>query len=501
MTSGAVALALDDGVVQGRVESTTIAFRGVPYAAPPFGADRFAPPRRPEPWSGVRDATAFGPSAPQPGSIPFLGGTLPVTAHAWAADCLSVNVSTPDVGAVDLPVMVYVHGGSYAWGSGADPRVNAAAFAREGIVCVTVNYRLGVDGFLCVPGAAPNLGLHDQMAALRWVQRNIRLFGGDPRNVTVFGNSAGAGSIAAIAASAASEGLFQRAILQSAPLPLIAGEARARAIAAHVLSDLGIGGDVAQVPLNELMTLQLTLNERFRDPKVWHPYSYLLTPFMPMVDGALVASASPADLVPPSMDLLVGTTRDEGRFFLLPPGLLESAGPEDLRLAREQHGVPAACVAACLELYGDMAPGEQLAEEITNQVFRGPAVEVARAHSAKGGRTYAYEFVWRSGEVGALHALELPFLFDTLDDPATRAAIGADAPGELGRAMRRSWAGFARTGDPGWTRYDDGGRRVMVFDTAGGEARDPRERHRPAWDASATSADETTPWVWTETAS
>lgn len=498
-----------EGLVRGRVEDGTIAFRGIPYAVPPFGADRFALPRPPQGWTGVRDAAAFGPAAPQPATIPFVGGSLPVTAHAWGTDCLSLNVSTPEVGSANLPVMVYVHGGSYVWGSGADPRLDGAVFAREGVVCVTVNYRLGVDGFLHLREAMPNLGLHDQMAALRWVRRNIRLFGGDPGNVTVFGNSAGAGSIAAIASAAAAEGLFHRAILQSAPLPLIAEPDEARTLGARVLAELGIedeggagdGGGVGRVPLPELMRRLPAMNDRFRDPELWHPYSYWLTPFMPAVDGVLVNTASPCDLIPASVGLLVGSTRDEGRFFVLPPGVLETAGPRQLRLAQEQHRLPAACVAASHDLYRDLTPGRHLAEEITDQVFRGPAVEVARAHSARGGDTYAYEFAWCADErVGALHALELPFLFDTLDDPATQALVGPDAPCGLGRMMRRSWVDFARTGDPGWARYDHGERRVMVFDTFADVARDPRERHRPAWDAAATSA-ETTPWVWTGTAS
>ncbi|MEU7217003.1 carboxylesterase/lipase family protein [Nocardia iowensis] len=480
-----VEVALPEGTVAGRIDDGYLTFNGIPYAAAPFGANRFRLPQPPERWDGVRAAFDFGPAAPQPDTFPFLGSSLSAALYPWGENCLTVNISTPDVGANRLPVMVWLHPGSYARGGAADTRINGGAFARDGVVCVTVGYRLGVDGFLAIPEQPLNLGLHDVLAALRWVQATIGRFGGDPRNVTAFGNSAGAGAIAAIARAAAAENLFGRAILQSAPLSLVADPDQAWILGKRVPADLGVS-DVRDLPLDLLIERQHLMNDRFRDPEFWGPYSYLLTPFMPTVDGELIASTRLAERIPASIDLLVGNTRDEARFFLLPPELMQSATPESVHAAQQAYRMSAASIAAAQRLYKDRDAGEQLAETMTNQCFRGPAVELTESHSSAGGVSYAYEFTWRStafdGALGAAHALELPFLFDCLENPAVRALVGADAPRELGTALRRSWTDFARTGDPGWPAYELDNRLTMVFDENSEPTYDPRARHRPAWE-------------------
>src|SRR5215207_604265 len=203
------------GTVRGRVRDGVHAFLGIPYAAPPFGPRRFAAPQPAEPWDGVRDALDYGPTVPKPAYTPPYDVLLrePVIP---GADCLNLNVWTPDPGHAGLPVFVWIHGGAFVNGSGAVPVYDGATFARDGVVCVTINYRLGVDGFLQFADDGPaNRGLLDQVAALRWVQENIAAFGGDPARVTVGGESAGAMSVGCLLAMPSAQGLFGQAVLQS----------------------------------------------------------------------------------------------------------------------------------------------------------------------------------------------------------------------------------------------------------------------------------------------
>ena len=185
---------LHDGAVRGRVESGVAAFLGIPYAAPPFGPNRMRPPQPVPAWTGERDATSFGPTVPKGDYPPQYVPLFPEVVIP-GEDCLNLNVWTPDVGAGGLPVLVWIHGGSFMNGSGSVGAYDGAAFARDGVVCVTINYRLAAEGFLFLGDGIANLGLLDQLAALRWVQENIAAFGGDPGRVTVAGESAGAMSV------------------------------------------------------------------------------------------------------------------------------------------------------------------------------------------------------------------------------------------------------------------------------------------------------------------
>jgi para-nitrobenzyl esterase len=205
---------LSPAPVEGATEHDLAVFRGIPFAKAPFGALRFLAPAAPDPWERVRTASAFGPP-PSQTSRTFGGDTAPAVADP-SPDCLTVNVWSPDMSG-GVPVLVWIHGGAFLAGSSGQPVYNASKLAREGVVVVTLNYRLGVEGFASLEGAPENRGLFDQVEALNWVQENIAAFGGDPGRVTVFGQSARAGSIAALLSMPSAQGLFHRAILQSAP--------------------------------------------------------------------------------------------------------------------------------------------------------------------------------------------------------------------------------------------------------------------------------------------
>ncbi len=207
--SGQPRVRTTEGVVEGRWRQGQAVFRGIPYAQPPVGTLRFAAPAPPRSWEGTRQATEFGPAAPQSGPA--------LTDAARGTGWLTLNVSTPDAGAAGLPVLVWIHGGAYIAGASSDPMYDPAALTGAGLVVVSINYRLGAEGFALFEGAPPNRGFLDQIAALRWVWRNIASFGGDPDQVTVAGQSAGAGSIAALLAMEPARGLFRRAITHSVP--------------------------------------------------------------------------------------------------------------------------------------------------------------------------------------------------------------------------------------------------------------------------------------------
>lgn len=246
------------GKVRGSVTDGVYTFTGIPYAAPPFGANRLRAPQPVEPWSGVRDALTYGPKQPQapypPGSEVF-----PPELAFPGEDCLNLNIWSPDLGSARLPVMVWIHGGAFELGTGATACYDGSHFARDGIVCVTINYRVGADGFLSLGEGNTNCGLLDQVAALAWVQEHIAAFGGDPANVTVFGQSAGGKSIAALLSMPRAEGLFRRAIAQSGAAYPVLSAASAQRVGAILAAKLGVAATrkaIAAVPLDRMLQAQ-----------------------------------------------------------------------------------------------------------------------------------------------------------------------------------------------------------------------------------------------------
>ncbi|AKZ53320.1 Carboxylesterase [Streptomyces ambofaciens ATCC 23877] len=482
------------GAVRGLRQGDTTAFLNIPYAAPPRGAGRFEPPKPHEPWDGVRDATVPGPNAPQSqrklGSVdmsPYFG-----TGWSRGEDYLTLNVWMPAASGGDLPVMVFVHGGGFVAGSTRSALYDGSAFARDGVVLVTLNYRLGIAGFLDLPGAPANRGLLDVVAALGWVRENIAAFGGDPHNVTLFGQSAGATLVGGVLATPSAAGLLRRAIVQSgsglgaftteqaARVTRAAAEALGIEPRADAFAD--ISDDCLVEAASRLAGIDLQ-TETHHDPLIG------LSPF------SLVLDTQPAESVAAGLgddvDLLIGTNAEEGNLYLVPVDKYATSTAGDVDdVAARSHRRPARLVETYRKARPDASFGELRSAIMGDALFGAGSWALADAHAAHPeSATYAYAFAWRSHaldeELGATHAVELPFVFDLahlsqLQGPS--ALLGPDKPSaDLAARMHATWVRFARTGEPGWDPYDDERRATMRIDTEWAQVDDPRGQERQAW--------------------
>ncbi|MEU2603513.1 carboxylesterase/lipase family protein [Streptomyces albus] len=450
---------LGQGGVRGTTRDGVHAFLGIPYAAGPTGAARFAAPAPPPTWAGDLDATRPGPTAPQPDSRHPDVDFSSLSGPGWVKgrDYLTVQVHTPDPGAGRLPVMVFLHGGAFTSGSGSAPGYDGTRFAHHGVVLVTLNYRLGISGYVAVGDAPPNRGLLDQLAALRWVRDNVAAFGGNPDNITVFGESAGGMSVAALLA-AAPRGLFRRAVAQSGAGSSALTRAQAGAVAREAGAVLGTepaARALAALPDEALVAalepLALSRPVPAPDPLLG------LSPLSLVIDGeqltdqptGMVAAGAAADV-----DVMVGHNREELNFYTVALGL---SVPEEAlpALLAPLHPEPERLLAA----YRASGRGDLFSAVGTDIVFAHPTRTLAEAHAPHPGGTWRYEFTWRSpaygGRLGACHGLELPFVFDTVGrvDHGSFGIPDDDEVRELARRTHDAWVRFATDGDPGWPRY------------------------------------------------
>ncbi|MFI9760327.1 carboxylesterase/lipase family protein [Streptomyces sp. NPDC051963] len=475
------------GTLRGSREDGVAVFRGIPFAEPPVGTLRFAAPRPVQGWDGVRPALDFGPPPPQ---------GMGAAGDAQGDDWLTVNVWTPepDPGA-GRAVMVWIHGGAYMIGASGRPEYDGGRLARDGdVVVVTFNYRVAAEGFAQIEGAPANRGLLDQVAALEWVRDTIGAFGGDPDRVTVFGQSAGGGSVAALLAMPSAAGLFRRAVAQSVQGTFFTPELAAD-IAAECASELGLRPTAAELSTADPQLLAAAGDAvTARLPGSvdrWGPVGYRSITFAPVVDGdALPVTPwqALADGAGRGIDLLVGHTRDEQRLLSLLDGLLgqvtdqqaEQAlrllapGPDGVR--RYRDGFPTA--------------GPDELHEMVNSdwVFRMPSLHLAQAHHDAGGRVHVYELTWPApglgGIIGACHGLDVPLVFGNLDRGQPATLIG-DVPSPeaeaLSTRMRAAWTRFAVDGEPGWPAYDSEQRLTQVYDAQPQVTRYPEETSRLLW--------------------
>jgi carboxylesterase type B len=482
------------GKLRGHLSDGVRAFKGVPFAAPPFAANRLRPPRPVDPWDGVRDALTFGTKSPQVAYPPGIAEGIPELV-GQGEDCLTLNIWTPDLRATGLPVMVWIPGGMFEFhATGATPFYDGSRFARDGIVCVTISYRVGAEGFLFLTDAIANLGLLDQIAALKWVQENIAAFGGDPDKVTIFGESAGAMSVATLLTMPRANGLFHRAIVQSGNTPNVNSAATAKRIGGRLAEILGVEATretIAATSTERVLQAQAKLRTDLvarPDPAFWGEVALSYLPWAPTVDRQTIPD-SPIDRIragaAAEIDLMVGSNTEETRLFLLADGAIDRTTEDALSAIARAYGLSAEGLSAYRAAHPGASPGELFSAIQTDWYWRIPAVRMADAHATTArASTYMYEFAWRSpqfgGRLGAAHSVEIPFVFDTLG-LGTQPLLGPDPPQSLATMMHAAWVAFATSGDCGWPKYDAARRPTMRFDTTSEVVDDPLAAKLALW--------------------
>jgi len=505
------------GKLRGTNSDGIHAFKGIPYGAPTGGANRFMPPQPPAKWSGVRDAVSYRGHAPQlpgrPERRPELRKILgPPDATPEGEDCLTLNVSTPGLGG-RRPVMVWLHGGAFAYGSGNRAVTEGANLARRGdVVVVSVNHRLNIFGFLHLAEIggeryrhSGNAGMLDQVAALEWVRDNIAGFGGDPGNVTIFGESGGGGKVSVLLAMPAARGLFHRAVIQSGATIRVSTRERADALAGAVLQELGLGREQCErlqsVPIERLAAAIAPASRAVGPRRLPLLDRY---DFGPVADGSDLP-AQPFDPAAPALaddiPLLIGGTKEESGFFLADDDEVWDRRLSEDSLRARIEAVAGAEAGRVIDLYRTLDPEgsreDRLIAMLTGSNFWIRTVLLAERKAARrAAPVYVYSLDWRSpsceGRLKAHHAMDLPFVFDTTEVPdTTRGAAGAP---ELAAVVSAIWAGFARNGRPEhpalprWPAYTPEERATMIFDTECRVVADPDRDARLLWQRIAAGS-------------
>jgi para-nitrobenzyl esterase len=505
------------GVASGGVH----VFKGIPYGASTAGANRFMPPRKPEPWAGVREAIVYAGRSPQA----VAGAQRPELATVWgpvdtlpvSEDCLTLHVWTPALDSSKRPVMVWLHGGAFSYGSANSPRYDSTNLARRNdVVVVAVNHRLNVFGHLDLSGIGDerfaqsgNVGLLDLMAALEWVRDHAARFGGDPDNVVIFGQSGGGGKVSALLAMPGAKGLFHKAIVQSGASVRFAERERTARLADAVLKHLGLRpGQLDALQALPLARLQEAVEPAQRTlPRPSHPLLDRYN-FGPVIDGR-VLPAHPFDPAAPALSddvpILIGGTKDETAIFLAPDDAVWNRTVSEDDLHKRVAAVAGDAADSLLAYYrrrDSMAtPSDRLITALTASNFGVRSVllaerKAARAQATKGAASvWMYSFDWETpafgGRLKSPHSVDVPFVFDTLDviGEAHRKP-GAQA---LADRVSKTWAAFARNGDPGseaiptWPAYTAERRATMILDDECRVAEDPDGEVRPLWSKVATT--------------
>jgi para-nitrobenzyl esterase len=468
---------VEGGDVAGTLSDGVLRFLGVPYAAPPVGANRFKKPQPVEPWNGERDATKAGPTSWYKSPVfpgldiePLIG-----PGGTGGDDYLTLNIWAPE-GAKDRPVLVWIHGGAFVLGSKDASVSDGAAFAKSGVVCVAMNYRLGIDGFLPIPGVPTNLGLLDQIAALRWVQENVATFGGDADNVTVFGESAGAMAIADLVTSPLAKDLFKRAIIQSGHGAMVRDIGTMQRLVRKLAKLLRVSPNVdgfRTVDFEAGWAAMERVGKPFvrldlRDPDGHEPV-FGISRFTP-VFGDDVLPKKPLDALKEGagadVDVLIGTNAEEMNFYFVPTKVRQKIpGWLAKWLLKKSHPTPRQTLKAYGHGEKGRPAGHAYTDAMTDLVFRWPARRFAEEHQ---GRTHVYEFDWRSprydGHFGSTHGMELPFVFKTLPVVSgSEGLVGENPPQGLADEIHQIWVDFATDGTLPWPEFRREQRNVRLL--------------------------------------
>ncbi len=502
----------------GRIRGLTVqgvhAFKGVPYGAPTGGRHRFLPPRQAEPWTGVRETTAYAGRSPQAGAPP----QRPELATVWGPvdtlpvgeECLTLHLWTPGLDGAKRPVMVWLHGGAFSWGSANAPRYDSGRLAaRNDVVVVAVNHRLNIFGHLDLSqvggtrfARSGNAGVLDLVQALQWVREHASRFGGDPDNVTVFGQSGGGGKVCALMTMPLARGLFHKAIVQSGASVRFAEPERTARLAHAVLKHVGLRPDQVEalqdLPLERLLEAVVPAQATLPRPRLPLLDRYN---FGPVVDGDVLpvqpfdpaASALSADI-----PLIVGDTRDEAAIFIAPDDAVWQGTLDEGALRQRIEAIAGSEAGGLLDSYRQRAPAASPADRLVSMLsasnFQVRSALLAERKAVQKAPVWMYRFDWATpafgGRLKACHSVEVPFVFDTL------ATIGENHRREGAQALAdrvsQAWAAFARTGRPdnaglaSWPAFTPARRETMLFDDVCRVVDDPDREVREAWRRVAT---------------
>ncbi len=507
-------VATASGKIRGTQSNGVHVFKGIPYGASTAGANRFMPPRKPEPWTGVRETIVYAGRSPQaPG-----GAQRPELATVWGPvdtlpvgeDCLTLHVWTPGLAAAKRPVMVWLHGGAFSYGSANSLRYDGTNLARRhDVVVVAVNHRLNAFGHLDLSAVggerfaqSGNVGVLDLVAALEWVHDHAARFGGDPGNVTIFGQSGGGGKVSALLAMPGAKGLFHKAIVESGASVRFAERERTTQLADAVLKHLGIAPNqldaLQALPIATLSSAIVPAQKTL--PKPHYPLLDRYN-FGPVIDGHVLpahpydpAASALSDDIP----VLIGGTKDESAIFLAPDDAVWNRSITEDELHKRITALAGdgadALLASYKQLYPAAGPSDRLIAMTTASNFEVRSKLLAERKAARGkAAVWMYRFDWETpafgGRLKAPHSVEVPFVFDTL------SVIGAQhyKPGaqELADKVSKSWATFARSGDPAndsipaWPSYSADHRNTMIFNDTCRVVVDPDGAARPLWSKAA----------------
>ncbi len=458
------------GAVRGFVEEGQAVFLGIPYAQPPLGDNRFAAPVPADPWQGTRDALSYGPTAPQ--NDP--GITIIPEPVERGDDFLNLNVYTPDLGSAKLPVFVWIHGGGFVSGCNRSPWYRGTRFARDGVVVVTIGYRLGIEGFLDIDGAPPNRAVLDWICALEWVQDNIASFGGDPSRVTIGGQSAGSAACLILLTNPRAQGLFHRITAMSGTSDTRMPRDNAKQLTTMIAGHLGVKGnrdELSRFTPDELIAAhtEVAVNP-FTANALTSGFDPGAPGLRPFVDGDVIPSHPFREIREGNggnVDLVAGATAEEVTGLLrLQRGAMDE---ETARKALTSMGLDGPKLDAYLAHIGSSDLVDALGQAATDRAFRTPLAQLLDDRAQHAGNTFGYEFVWKSpalgGLAGSAHCLDVPFVWDNLDAGRSNMdLLGEKPPQELADELHASWVGFITNGEPGWPNYELDGRPVKCFD-------------------------------------